>query len=140
MMKSKLLLFYSMILNTYYYNYNKDEETSRQLAFTITRNAIGVVLFMLLLVLYIVIKCVFHLNMNLKGNRPLLYLFMVILLFSYLSLAKKSLKPIFDDVQLKNEKTSKKYHYYYIISGVILSLFGAGMYAVARLLTIYLCG
>lgn len=139
-MKSKLLLFYGMILNTYYYNYNKDEQTSRQLAFAITRNAIGVVLFMLLLVIYVVIKCICNLNIDLKGNRPLLYLFMTILLFSYLSLAKKTLKPMFDNVQLKKEKTSKNYHYYYIFSGVLLSVFGAGMYAVGRLLTIYLCG
>lgn len=58
-MKSKLILYYEVVFNSLYYKYYKDEEKSRKLAFGVVRNAIGVIIFMLSIVLFVVVMCVF---------------------------------------------------------------------------------
>jgi hypothetical protein len=135
-MKSKLISYYKMFFNTYYFVFNYNEEKSRNYAYYAIRNMIGVVIFMLLLVIYVVVTCMNNINLNLKGNRSLLYLFMAVLVFSFLSVTKKHLKPIFGGIQLESEKASKKY---FIITLVIVGIFGSGVYAIPRLLHIYLC-
>jgi len=62
---------------------------------------------------------------------------MIIVGFSYFSIAKKYLRPLFDNIKFEKEKASKKYH---IISIIAVGLFGGGVYAIPRLLHIYLCG
>lgn len=136
-MKSKLILYYEVVFNTLYYKYYKDEEKSRKLAFGVVRNAIGVIIFMLSIVLFVVIMCVFKLNASFL-SRPLIYLISgVCLYYYYYLITKKFLKPVFNNVELRKEKPS---NYYYEISVVLLCLFGGAMYVLGRLLTIYLCG
>lgn len=136
-MKSKLILYYEVVLNAFYYKYYKeDEEKSRKLAFGVVRNAIGVIFFMLSVVLFVVVACIFELNISFL-NRPLLYLISGVCIYYYYLISNKFLKPMFENVELKKEKTS---NYHYEISVVLLCLFGGGMYVLGRVLTIYLCG
>lgn len=137
-MKSKLIFFYERLLNSYYYNQNYDEETSKRYAYVAIRNIIGVIFFMSSLVLFVILRCVLEVNVSLKENRPIAYLLMVILIISYLYFSKKNIKPMFNDIDLKNEKPPKDY--FFLILVVSLGLFGGGMFVIARLLSIYLCG
>jgi FtsH-binding integral membrane protein len=136
-MKSKMLLFYSMFLNTYYYSQNKDEETSRRDAYAAIRNLIGLAFFLSSVVILAVIICVFKLKMKFLDG-PGFFLIVGVCLYYYLFLTKKFLKPIFDNVELKKEKPPK--NYYYVFTIVLVGLFSGGMYVLGRLLTIYLCG
>lgn len=137
-MKSKLLLFYEKLLNSYYYNLDYDEETSKRYAYVAVRNVIGVVIFTFSLVIFVIATCVLNVNVNLKGNRLTGYLFMVILIIWYLSFSKKNLKPMFDGIELKNEKPPKDH--FFLLSVVLFGLFAGGMFVIARVLTVYLCG
>lgn len=136
-MKSKLLLFYSMFLNTYFYSQNKDEETSKKDAYTAIRNILGTVIFMSSIVVFAVIICAFQLKTSFL-NRPVLYLVIGGCLYSYVLFTKKFLKPLFDNVELRKEAPPK--NYYFLITIVSVGLYGGAMYFLGRLLTIYLCG
>lgn len=137
MIKLKLISYYKMLFNTYYYNINYDEEKSKRYAYYAIRNIIGVIIFMLYVITFVIITCIYNINIDLKANRPLGYLFMIVIGFSYFSISKKYLKPLFDDVKLEKEKASKKF---YIISIIGAGLFGGALYTIPRLLNIYLCG
>lgn len=134
-MKTKLILFYEMLLNTYYYNQKNDEETSKRYAYVAVRNIIGVIIFMFALVFFVVITCVLNIHTNLRGNRFIAYFFMGVLMFTYLSFSKKKLKPMFNGIELGNVKPSK---YFFIITVSLFGLFAGLMFAVARLLNYYL--
>lgn len=134
-MKTKLIMFYEMFLNTYYYNQKNDEETSKRYAYVAVRNIIGVILFMFALVFFVVVTCVLNIHTNLRGNRLIAYSVMGVLVFSYLSFSKKKLKPMFDTIELGNVKPSK---YFFLITLVLFGLFAGLMFAVARLLNYYL--
>lgn len=136
-MKSKLFLFYEKLLNSYYYNQNYDEETSKRYAYAAVRNIIGATIFMFSLVIFSVFSCVFNVNSNLKGNRLIAYSFMAILVIWYLYFSKKSLKPIFDGIELKKEKPQKDH--FFLITVILFSLFIGGMFVIARLLSFYVC-
>lgn len=136
-MKSKLLLFYSMFLNTYYYNQNKDEKTSKKYAYTAVRNILGAVIFLTSIVIFVVTICVFQFKTDFL-NRPVLYLIVGICLYSYVLFTNKFLKPIFDSVEIRKEEPPK--NYYFAITIVSLALYGGAMYTLGRLLTTYLCG
>lgn len=133
-MKSKLILFYRILLNNYYHYQRKDDETAKKLAYTSVRNLIGVAIFMFLLIAYVTITGYFHVHLNLKKNRILLYLIFGALLFGFVSLSKKKLKPIFQDIEIDNEKPAKNYYNLYVFFAF---LFGASMFGIARLITIY---
>lgn len=133
--KSKLVLFYEMFLNTYYYNQNKDLELSKKLAYVAIRNIIGVVVFMFSLLLLVVVTGVFDIVLDLRKNRFILYFIMGIFIFTYFYFSKKFLKPIFDDVELGKEKPSKNF---FLITVVLLGLFGGVMFAFLKLLNFYL--
>jgi hypothetical protein len=136
-MKSKLLLYYEVVFNSLYYKYYKeDEEKSKRLAFGVVRNGMGVMIFLIFVVCFVVFACVFKLNTSFL-NRPLLYLIFGVCGYYYYLITEKFLKPLFDNAGLKKEKPS---NYYYEISVVLFSLFGGGMYVLGRLLTFYLCG
>lgn len=137
-MKSRLLLFYEKLLNSYYYNQDHDEETSKRYAYVAVRNVVGVVIFMSSVVIFAIVKCVFNINIDLKENRLTGYIFMAILVMWYLSFSKKNLKPMFDGIELKKERPPKDH--FFLVSVVLFGLFSGGMYALGRLLTIYLCG
>lgn len=137
-MKSKLLLFYQKLLNTYYYNQNHDEETSKRYAYVAIRNIIGVAIFMFSMVIFVVVTCAFNINVNLKGNRLTAYLFMAILIIWYIYFSKKTLKPLFDGIELKKEKPPKDN--FFLIAVVLFALFAGSMFVFARLIGIYLCG
>lgn len=134
-MKTKLILFYEMFLNTYYYNQKNDEETSKRYAYIAVRNIIGVIIFMFALVFLVVITCVLNIHTNIRGNRLIAYFVMGVFLFSYLSFSKKKLKPMFDGIELGNVKPSKNF---FLITVVLFGLFTGLMFAVARLLNYYL--
>ena len=136
-MKSKLLLFYEKLLSTYCYSINYDEEKSRRYAYYAIRNIIGILLFMFSLVIFVLITCIYNINIDLKGNRPAGYLFLFVVGYCYLSLTKKYLKPMFDSIELKKEKASK---FFFISLLIIIGVFGGLMFVIARLLNIFLCG
>lgn len=135
-MKSKIILYYELVLNSLYHKYYKDEEKSKRLAFGVVRNGIAVILFMFSIALFVVVACVFQLNTKFL-NRPFLFLIFGTCIYCYYLISKRFLKPLFDNIELKKEKPSNNY---YEISVVLFSLFGGGMYALSRLLTFYLFG
>lgn len=131
-----LLLYYEVVFNSLYYKYYKeDEEKSKKLAYGVVRNSIGVMIFLVSIVLFVVITCVFKLNTNFL-SRSLLYLISGVFIYFYYLMTEKFFKPLFDNVELKKEKPS---NYNYEISVVLFSLLGGGMYLLGRLLTFYLC-
>lgn len=134
-MKSQLILFYKKLLNIYYYNHNNDEEKSKKLAYVAIRNILGVVIIMSCLVFFVVISCVYNININLKENKVLIYF--IFSIFIYLLIAKKFLKPIFDGIELKRERPPKDH--FFLISVVLFGLFIGLMFVIARLLNFYLC-
>ena len=136
-MKSKLITFYQILLSTYFYSIKYDEEKSRRYAYYAIRNLIEVLIFMFSLVIFVVITCLYNITIDLKGNRLAGYFFMIVVGFSYISLTKKYLRPIFNGIELKKEKASK---FFFIGLLIIVGLFGAAVYAIPRILNIYLCG
>lgn len=134
-MKTKLILFYEMFLNTYYYNQKNDEETSKRYAYVAVRNIIGVIIFMLSLVFFVVITSTLNIHTNIRANRLIAYFVMGSLVFSYLSFSKKKLKPMFDGIELGNIKPPK---YFFLVTVSSFGLFAGLMFAVARLLNYYL--
>lgn len=137
-MKSKLVLFYEKLLNNYYYHLNYDEETSKRYAYVAIRNVIGLVVFMFSLVIFVVITCAFNININIKGNRLSAYIVMGILIVWFIYFSKKNLKPLFDGIELKSEITPKDN--FFMILLFLVGLFAGGMFVIARLTNIYLCG
>lgn len=136
-MKSKLITFYQKLLSTYFYSIKYDEEKSRRYAYYAIRNLIGVLIFMFSLVIFVVITCTYNINIDLKGNRLAGYFFMIVVGFSYISLTKKYLSPIFNGIELKKEKAS---NFFFIGLLIIVGLFGGAVYAIPRILNFYLCG
>lgn len=136
-MKYILCLFYDKLFNDYFYNQNYDEETAKKYSYIAVRNVIGGSVFMFFVVFFIVVTCVFKINVDIKTNRPLAYLIMAILTFSYIKFTKKKLKPMFRTIKLKKEKPTK--NYFFLFSVCLFSLFCGGMFVIARLLNFYLC-
>ncbi|MFH7017576.1 hypothetical protein [Flavobacterium sp. FlaQc-47] len=137
MIKSKLLLFYEMLLNTYYYNQNKDEETSKEYAYSAVRNLIGLVVFMPSMVILAIVTCLFKFEISLLAG-PMFFVITGVFLYMYILLTKKFFKPLFNNVELKKEKPPK--NYFFVVTLALAGLFGGGMYVLGRVLTIYLCG
>lgn len=137
-MKSKLLLFYEKLLNNYYYHLNYDQETSKRYAYAAIRNILGITIFMFSMLFFVIITCLFNINVNIKGNRLSAYLIMAILLVWFIYFCKKTLKPLFDGIELKSEKTPKDNFFTILLLSV--GLFAGGMFVIARLAAIYLCG
>ncbi|GIQ60553.1 hypothetical protein ACHRVW_09035 [Flavobacterium collinsii] len=135
-MKSKLLLLYEKLLNTYYFNQNEDEETSRDYAYSTVRNMFGAIIYMLSIVILSLVTCVFKLKISLLDG-PMFFITIGVFLYIYLLLTKKFLKPLFNKTELKKEKTPKEY--FFAITVISTGLFCGGMYVLGRLLTIYLC-
>lgn len=133
-MKSKLISYYRILLNNYYHYQKKDDETAKKLAYASVRNLIGVAIFMFLLVVYVTIAGCFHVHLNLKKMRILLYLIFGILIFGFVSISKNKLKPMFQDIEIDEERPAKNYYNLYVFFAF---LFGASMFGIARLITIY---
>lgn len=136
MLKQKLILFYTMLFSTYYYSIKYDEEKSRNYAYYAIRNIIGIIIFMFLLIFFVTITCIYNININLKGNRLVGYFLMGALIFSYLFLAKKKIKPMFNGIEPKKEKATENFFIWLLF---IVGIFGALVYVIPRLLNIYLC-
>lgn len=137
-MKSKLLLFYEKLLNNYFYHQNYDEETSKKYAYVAIRNIMGVIVFMFSMIILVVITCAFSININFKGNRLSGYLIMAILIVWFIYFCKRTLKPLFNGIELKAEKPPKDNFFLILLFSV--GLFAGGMFVIARLTAIYLCG
>ncbi|WP_205423322.1 hypothetical protein, partial [Flavobacterium sp. CLA17] len=109
----------------------------KRYAYSAVRNFIGAVIYMSSVVIFSVITCIFKLKIEFL-NRPVLYVISGVFIYYYLLLAKKFLKPIFDNLELKEEKPPKDH--FFVITLILAGLYGGGMYVLGRVLTIYLCG
>lgn len=130
-------MFYEKLLNDYFYNQNYDEETAKRYAYIAIRNIIGASIFMFCIVISVIFKCILNLHTDIKGNRPVAYVFMATFIFAYLSFTKKFLKPMFATIELKKDKPVR--NYFFLICIILFSLFCGGMFVIARLLNFYLC-
>lgn len=151
-MKKLLLLLYQKYLNVYHYKKydiipgkkNMSINRSKELSYMAVRNIIGVILFFTCLFFFILLtgNCFSGFKINLiGGNRLLLYMVMLIMVFSFLHLSKRYLRPLFKNIEPQdlNNKEIKKCNRFYIVSIILLGLFSGLFFIVARLIFIYMC-
>jgi hypothetical protein len=137
-MINKLRWLYTVLLNNYYYRKKKDLNEAKELAYGITRNVIGAIIFMSLLFLSVFISCVFHLKFHLENYRLEGYLVFAIIILSYMYFGKKRIQPLFLDIEVTDKELYIKnnYHIYLTIS---MGILGGAMYVISRLIIIYFC-
>lgn len=134
----KINYLYNIIHSVYLHKFNKNTKESKELTYLFFRNSLGVASLLILIFLFISSLCVFNLELNLADHRIKIYLIMAVIIPSYLFLTKRKLKPRFDNIELKkfSKKEINRNHIYYILSIIVLSLFGGFIYIISKLITI----